>query len=221
MKKRDLAKYLDLANHHPEATPEDIKKLCQKVKKYHFHSAFVNPCYIDLARECLGEAGAVGTVTAFPLGQETQNIKVLSVVDAVRKGADEIDVCMNVGLFKGGKGKQVLEEMKVVTESAKSVKKKTLIKFIIETSLLTDEEIKKAAQLVFQSKADFVKTNSGWGSRGASLKDIQLIKQAIGDKIKIKAAGGIRTYQEAVVFIEKGVSRIGTSKAVEIIKGAK
>jgi deoxyribose-phosphate aldolase len=221
MKKRDLAKYLDLANHHPEATPEDIGKLCQKVKKNHFHSAFVNPCYIDLARECLREAGAVGTVAAFPLGQETQNIKVLAVVDAVRKGADEIDVCMNVGLFKGGKEVQVLEEMKVVVESAKSVKKKTLIKFIIETSLLTDEEIKKAAQLVLQSKADFVKTNSGWGSRGASLKDIQLIKQAIGDKIKIKAAGGIHNYQETLAFIEKGVSRIGTSKAVEIIKGAK
>lgn len=220
MKKRELAKYLDLANHHPDATSEDIKTLCQKVKKHKFHSAFVNPYYVPLARELMA-GGIVGTVIGFPLGQDTQNIKVLAAIEAAKKGADELDVCMNVGLFKGDNEKQVLAEMEAIITAAKNVKGNVLVKFIIETSLLTDEEIKKASQLVLQSGADFVKTNSGWGSRGASLKDVELIKEAVGDEIKIKVAGGIHTYEKAMAFIEKGANRIGTSKAVEIVKGAK
>lgn len=220
MKKRELAKYLDLANHHPDATPEDIKELCQKVKKYKFHSAFVNPYYIPLARELMAD-GIVGTVIGFPLGQETQNIKVLAAIEAAKRGADELDVVMNVGLFKGGKKDQVLAEMEAVITATKNIKGSVLVKFIIETSLLTDEGIKKASQLVLKSGADFVKTNTGWGRRGASLKDVEIIREEVGGRIKIKVAGGIHTYQKAVDFIEKGANRIGTSKAVEIIKGAK
>lgn len=221
MNQKDLAKYLDFANHHQDATAEDIKKLCQKVKKHHFHSAFVNPCYLNLARECLGESEIVGTVVAFPLGQESQNVKILAAIDAARKGANELDICINVGLFKSGKKDQVLEEMKAIVEAAKNIKKNILIKFIIETSLLKEEEIKKAAQLVLESGADFVKTNSGWGPRGASLKDVDLIKQAVEKKIKIKVAGGVDTYQEAIGFINQGADRIGTSQAVKIVEGAK
>lgn len=220
MKKKDLAKYLDLANHHPDATPEDIKELCQKVKKHKLHSAFVNPCYVPLARELMAD-GIVGTVIGFPLGQDTQNIKTLAAMEAAKRGADELDICMNVGLFKGGEEEQVLAEMEAILGAAKNIKGNVVVKFIIETSLLTDEEIKKAARLVLKSGADFVKTNTGWGPRGASLKDVELIREAIGDKIKIKVAGGIHTYKEAVAFIEKGANRIGTSKAVEIIKEAK
>lgn len=221
MDAKSLAKCLDLANHHPEATPQDIRELCQKVKKYGFNSAFVNPCYVSLARELLGNKEKVGTVIAFPLGQDTKNTKILAVLDAVKKGADELDVSLNVGLFKGGNDKEVLGEMKEVVEAARSAKKSVLVKFIIETGLLTDEEIKRASRLVLESGADFVKTNSGWGPRGASLKDVGLIREAIGDKIKIKVAGGIHTYQKALEFLEKGANRIGTSKAVEIIEGAK
>lgn len=220
MKKRDLAKYLDLANHHSDATPEDIKEICQKVKKYGFHAAFVNPCYVPLARELMTD-GIVGTVIGFPLGQESQNIKVLGAIEAAKRGADELDVSMNVGLFKSGGKDQVLAEMEAVITAAKNIKGNVLVKFIIETSLLTDEEIKKASELVLKSGADFVKTNSGWGSRGASLKDVEIIKEVVGKKIKIKVAGGIHTYKKTVAFIEKGANRIGTSKAVEIIKGAK
>ena len=220
MEAKTLVKYLDLANHHPDATPEDIKKLCQRVKKHGFHSAFLNPCYVSLARELLGEKRLVGTVISFPLGQDTQNIKILSVVDAIKKGADELDVAMNFGLFKAGEEDRVLREMREVVEASKSVRRAVLVKFIIETGLLTDEEIKKASRLVLESGADFVKTNSGWGPRGANLKDVELIREAICDKIKIKVAGGIHTYQKAVEFVEKGADRIGTSKAVEIIKGA-
>jgi deoxyribose-phosphate aldolase len=227
MEARALARYLDLANHHPDASPRDIKNLCQKVKKYGLHSAFVNPCYISLARELLGKGlpagrqGKVGTVISFPLGQDTRNTKILAAIDAVKKGADELDVSMNVGLFKEGMDEGVLEEMKEVVEASKSVRKNVLVKFIIETSLLTEEEIKRVSRLVLESGADFIKTNSGWGPRGASLKDVELIRQAISDKIKIKVAGGIHTYQRAIEFLEKGADRIGTSKAVEIIKEAK
>ena len=126
---------------------------------------------------------------------------------------------MNVGWFKAGQDQAVLAEMKAVVEAAKSIKKAVIVKFIIETGFLTDDEIKKASELVLKSGADFVKTCSGWGPRGASLKDVELIKQSVGDKIKIKVAGGIHTRQAAAEFVQNGAHRIGTSKAVEIIKG--
>lgn len=220
MNKKGFAKYLDFANHHQDATVEEIKELCKKVKKYGFHSAFVNPCYIELAKEILLGKAAVGTVVSFPLGQDLSDIKILSAIGAVRKGADELDVSMNVGLFKAGKGKEVLEEMRAIVESVKSLRAKVLVKFIIETGLLTDSQIKKASELVLSSGADFVKTCSGLGPRGATLKDVQLIKSVVGGEIKIKVAGGIDTLKEAEAFIKAGAHRIGTSHAVEIIEAA-
>ena len=218
MDKKILAKYLDFANHHPDATPEQIKKLCQNVIKFGFHSAFVNPCYISLAKEYLEDKFPVGAVISFPLGQDTRDGKVLLAIETTRKGADELDVMMNVGMFKAGKYAEVLEEMRAVNLAAKEIRRNVIVKFIIETGFLTDEEIKKASELVLKSGADFVKTCSGWGPRGASLEDVKLIRDAVGDKIKIKVAGGIDTYQEAVDFINAGASRIGTSKAIEIVK---
>lgn len=217
-----LAKYLDLANHHQEATPEDIRQLCQKVKEDHLHAAFVNPFYVPLAKDCLKEVnGLVGTVIAFPLGQETKDIKILSAMKAVKDGADELDISLNIGLFKAGKNQEVLEEMKAILSSVKEIKKTTIIKFIIETGLLSEEQIKKASALVLESGADFVKICSGMGPRGASLKDVELVKNVVGDKIKIKVAGGIDTLEEALAFIKAGVERIGTSKAVEILEELK
>lgn len=218
MDKKTLAKFLDFANHHPEATPQQILDLCQKVKKFGFHSAFVNPCYIQLAKEVLKDKHPVGTVISFPLGQDTREGKVLVAIEATRRGADELDVMMNVGMFKAQKYAEVLEEMKAVNLAAKEVKKETVVKFIIETGFLTEDEIKKASELVLKSGADFVKTCSGFGPRGASLRDVELIRSVVGDKIKIKVAGGIDTLKEALDFISAGAQRIGTSKAVEIIK---
>jgi len=163
----------------------------------------------------------VGTVISFPLGQEMKDIKVLSAIEAVNQGANELDISMNVGLFKEGKTDLVLAEMETIVKVVKTLKKSTLVKFIIETGLLTEEEIKKASQLVLKSGADFVKTCSGMGPRGASLKDVELIKSMVGGRIKIKVAGGIDTYQEAIDFINAGVDRIGTSKAIEILEGLK
>lgn len=219
MDKTTLAGLLDFANHHQDSTQKQIKELCLKVKQYGFHSAFVNPCFVRLTRELLASGGVVGTVVSFPLGQETSEIKVFSAIKAVKDGADELDVSMNVGLFKAGEHQEVLQEMRRVVNAAKEIRKSVLVKFIIETGFLTDEEIKKASQLVLQSGADFVKTNSGWGPRGASLKDVDLIKSVVGEEIKIKVAGGVDTYQEAMAFLEKGVHRIGTSHAIEIVEG--
>ncbi len=217
MDKKTLATYLDFANHHQEATPEDIKKLCQAVKKYSFHTAFVNPCYVVLARSLMNE-GKVGTVVAFPLGQEKKEIKIAAALAAVKDGADELDISMNVGLFKAGNFSAVSEEMQSVVAAVKKQNSQVLIKFIIETGRLTSEEIKKASGLVLKAKADFVKTSSGAGPRGATLEDVDLIKSVIGEKLKIKVAGGVDTWEEAIAFIKKGVSRIGTSHAPAIIK---
>ena len=222
MDRQTLVKYLDLANHHPDSTPEDIRSLCRKVAKYGFHTAFVNPCYVALAKDCLKSVkGLVGTVVAFPLGQETQDIKIMTAIKAVRDGADELDVSMNIGFFKAGEEKKVLAEMRAIIEGAKNIRKNVIVKFIIETGLLTDEEIKKASKLVLESGADFIKTCSGLGPRGATLKDVELIKKAVGDQIKIKVAGGIDNLQEALDFIQAGATRIGTSKAVVIAEGLK
>lgn len=215
---KNIANYLDFANHHQDATPEAIKELCQKVKEYGLHAAFVNPCYVSLARELLGKDGVVGTAISFPLGQDTMQTKIASSIEAVQNGADELDICMNVGIFKAGRHEEVLGEMKEIVSRVKGAKSSAIVKFIIETGLLTDDEIKKASELVVASGADFVKTNSGLGPRGASLQDVALIKEVVGDKVKIKVAGGIDTYEEAVSFIQAGAHRIGTSHAVEIVQ---
>ena len=221
MDKKILAKYLDFANHNQGATEADIKILCQKVIEYGFHTAFVNPYYISLAKGLLGGQGAVGTVVSFPLGQESREIKMASAIWAVKSGADELDVSMNVGLFKDKKYDEGLNEMKMIVSNVKELGKNSIVKFIIETGCLTDEEIKKASELVLLSGADFVKTCSGMGPRGASLKDVELIKSVVGEKIKVKVAGGVVNLDQAMGFIQAGVSRIGTSHAIDIVEGIK
>lgn len=213
-----LAKYLDLANHHPETIPEQVKDLCSKVKTYGFHAAFVNPGFVPLAKEILGMGGLVGTVVSFPLGQDLRETKVFAARRSLEDGADELDISMNVGLLKAGQYEEVLGEMKQVVAVAKEPARLVVVKFILETGLLSEEEIKKASELVLTSGADFVKTCSGWGPRGTSLKDVGLIRSVVGGKIKIKVAGGIDTYREAIAFINAGADRIGTSKAVEIME---
>lgn len=216
--KIDLAKYLDLANHHQDTTEEKIKFLCADVLEYGFNSAFVNPCFVGDAKVFLHDEAKVGTVVSFPLGQETQEIKLAAAKKAIEEGADELDVSLNVGYLKAAQWEKSLAEMKAVVEQVRGQKEMTIVKFIIETGCLTDEEIKKASELVLLSGADFIKTSSGFGPRGASLRDVDLIREVVGEKIKIKAAGGIDTYEEALAFIEKGVARIGTSQAVKIIQ---
>lgn len=218
MDKQTLAKYLDLANHHQEATLEDIKTLCANVLEYGFNSAFVNPVHVVAARSLMGEKGKVGTVVSFPLGQETLEIKLVTCQKAIEDGADELDISLNVANFKAGAWKEAEAEMTAIVGQVKAQKEATIVKFIIETGCLIDEEIKKASQLVLDSGADFIKTSSGMGPRGASLRDVELIREVVGDKIRIKVAGGVDTLAEALAFIEKGAVRIGTSHAVKIVE---
>ena len=217
MNPKDLAPFLDLANHHADATFSDIEDICDKVKKYGFNAVFVNPCYVSFAKQKMGAGGKVGTVVSFPLGQDSLDIKIAAAKVAAINGADELDVSLNVGLIKAGRWEESLAEMKHIVEVVKTIDEKKIVKFILETGYLTDDEIKKAAVLVLQSGADFVKTNSGMGPRGVIVRDVELVKEATEGKIKIKVAGGVDTYEEAMALINAGASRIGTSKAVEII----
>lgn len=215
----NLASYLDYANHHPDATEDDIRQLVEKVKKYKFNSAFVNQTHVAFARQLMGTDGKVGSIVAFPLGEELLASKIAEAEDTARAGADELDISMNVSLVKDGKWDETLMEMTQLTEAVKIIDRSKIVKFILETGYLTKEEITKASQLIVKSGADFVKTNSGMGPRGASLEDVAVIRAAIGDEFKVKVAGGIATYDQAVAFIEAGANRIGTSKAVEIVEG--
>ena len=216
----NLASYLDLANHHPNATPDQINSLCQNVTQYKFNAAFVNPIYVSLAKSLVGPADKVGTVISFPLGQDTLEVKLTAINNALELGADELDVSANVALFKQAHWDQALENMKRLVAAVKDFNPTKIIKFIIETGYLTPEEITQASLTVLNSGADFVKTCSGMGPRGVTLEDVKLIKQVIGDQIKIKVAGGVTNYDQAIQLITAGASRIGTSKAVDILTAA-
>ena len=213
----NLASYLDLANHHPDATSDQIKSLCAKVLKYGFNAAFLNPVHVPLARQVLGSQAKVGTVIAFPVGQDTLQVKLAAIKDALQAGTDELDVSANVALFKQAQWPAALADMKPLVAAVKDFDSTKIIKFIIETGYLTPDEITHAAQTVLNSGADFVKTCSGMGPRGVTLEDVKIIRQAIGHHIKIKVAGGVTTYDQAIKLIQAGADRIGTSKAVEII----
>lgn len=217
MRNMDLAEKLDFANHNATSNEKEIKDLCNKVLQYGFNAAFVNPCWVKKAREFLGSQGKVGTVVAFPLGQETTTIKIKASLAAVDDGADEIDVCANVGWLKEGREESYLQELNSIVKEAKKAKPDIIVKFIIEAFFLNPEEIKKSAQLVLKSGADFVKTTTGFGPRDAKLKYVEIIKSVVKDKIGIKAAGGISTKAQVLSYIKAGAARIGTSKAVEII----
>ncbi len=220
MEKPLLASHLDLANHHADATPEEIRRLCANVLKYGFNAAFVNPCYIILAHEELGDRAKVGTAFSFPLGQDTVEMKLFATREAIRLGADELDIVPNNGLLlaEGGFG-QYREELRTIVEAAKAARVDIVVKFIIETGFLEEVLIKRAAEAILASGADFVKICSGMGPRGASLDDVRLVREAVGRApIKIKVAGGIDTIEEVRAFLAAGADHIGTSKAVEIME---
>lgn len=218
-----LPSYLDLANHHANSTEADIRKLCENVLQYKFNSAFVNPYYVPLCREIIKDQGRVGTVISFPLGQELLSVKISSALAAIKAGADELDTCLNVGLIKEGKWDQSLTEMKAILDAVKNTKPAIVVKFIPEVAFLTPDEIRKMAELMVEVGADFFKTGSGsigGAPRGPTIEDVKLIRETVGNKIKIKVTGGISTYEEAISFINAGVDRIGTSHAVEILEGS-
>ena len=204
----DINNYIDYTNLKAYATKEDIKKLCEEAVKFHFVSVCVNPCYVELAKELLeGTNVNVCTVIGFPLGANLLAVKEYEAISAVELGADEIDMVINIGALKDKDYDYRKEEIETIRDS---IGGKTL-KVIIETCYLTEEEIKKMVEICNDTFVNFIKTSTGFGPRGASLEDIKIINKYKNDVLEIKASGGIKTYDDAINFIEAGVTRIGTS----------
>lgn len=205
----ELAQCLEHTLLKPEATVADIIKICEEAKKYQLGGVCVNPCYVALARHLLtGTAVKVITVIGFPLGATYPEVKVLEAKMAAENHADEIDMVMNISAFKTGDYQAVESEIKMVVAAAAP----SLVKVIIEAALLTDEEKRRACQLVIAGGAKFVKTSTGFAKSGATVSDVRLIKEEIaGSGLGIKAAGGIRDAATARAMLKAGATRIGTS----------
>lgn len=221
----NIAQYIDHTNVKPTATAADIKKLCQEARKYKFYSVCVTPVYVKLAKKFLSGSGVKTiTVIGFPHGSETTLAKAMATYEAVKNGADEVDMVMNIGALKAKNYRFVQEDIKAVVKAvclSSRQKEKRPVKVIIETGYLTKAEIKKASQLVKKAGAAFVKTCTGFAPGKATVADIKLIRKTVGPKMGIKASGGIRDYQTALAMIKAGATRIGTSAGVAIIKGKK
>ncbi len=210
-----LASYIDHTLLKPNATPEDVKRLCEEAKKYKFHSVCVNPYFVSLAKEELKGTGIkVVSVVGFPLGSTFKEVKVLEAKKCCEAGADEIDMVMNLAAFKSGNYDYVEEEIREVVEEVKP----RIVKVIIETCYLSPEEKRIAAEIVMRAGAHFVKTSTGFGPEGAKVEDVKFLKSIVGDRIGIKASGGIRDAKKAIQMIEAGATRIGASHGVEIVE---
>lgn len=204
----DIAKYIDYTLLKATATPADIEKLCKEALEYGFYSVCVNSGYVPLAAEQLkGSKVNVCTVVGFPLGAMSTQAKLYETSVALSQGAQEIDMVLNVGLFLSGNVAKVLDEIALLKQETGD----QVLKVIIETCYLNDDQKRLASQVCVDAGADFVKTSTGFGTGGATLADVQLIREVVGDRAKIKASGGIRDKQTALQYISLGVDRIGAS----------
>ncbi|EMG29072.1 hypothetical protein X560_1410 [Listeria fleischmannii 1991] len=212
----DIAKMIDHTALKPETTKGDILKLTAEAKEYRFASVCVNPTWVKLASTELAGTGVdVCTVIGFPLGANTTAVKAFETSDAIQNGATEVDMVINIGELKDKNDDVVLSDIKAVVEAAKG----TLVKVIIETCLLTDDEKVRACQLAVEAGADFVKTSTGFSTGGATATDIALMRKTVGPNIGVKASGGVRTKEDVLKMIEAGATRIGASAGVAIVSG--
>ncbi|CEN84504.1 deoxyribose-phosphate aldolase [Paraclostridium sordellii] len=195
------------------ATWEDIKVICEDAMKYEVASVCIPPSFVKKAKDFVGDKMKVCTVIGFPNGYNTTAVKVFETVDAIKNGADEIDMVINLGMVKEKNFDEVTKEIKAIKEACKD----KILKVIIETCLLTEEEKIKMCKCVTDAKADFIKTSTGFSTGGATLEDIILFRENIGSEVLIKAAGGIKDLDTAKVFIENGAKRLGTSSIIKII----
>jgi deoxyribose-phosphate aldolase len=209
-----LNQYIDHTILKATATPKDIVQLCTEAIQFKFYAVCVNSCYVKLTKSELEKSSVkIAAVIGFPLGAMSTESKIAEAVQCVSDGADEIDMVINIGLLKSGNTDFVEEE---IAKIKKAIGKQVL-KVIIETCYLTDEEKKMACRTALNAGADFVKTSTGFGTGGATIEDIKLMKAEVGDKLKIKASGGIRDLKTALEYIELGVSRLGTSSGIELV----
>lgn len=212
----ELASRIDHTLLKPEARPEDIDRLCREAVEWRFYAVCVNPSYVARAvRALAGSPVKVASVVGFPLGATTALTKVVEAVEAVAAGATEIDMVGPVGLLLGGDTKGFAEHIRAV---AKAIGPATVLKVILETGLLSDDQKRLAARIAVDEGAHFVKTSTGFGPGGATVEDVRLLAEAVGGRARVKASGGIRTAQAALRLIEAGADRLGTSSGVTIMK---
>ncbi|MEY8463008.1 deoxyribose-phosphate aldolase [Streptococcus merionis] len=214
----EINKYIDHTILKPETTKEQVLEIIDQAKEYDFASVCINPTWVSLAAEALAETDVkVCTVIGFPLGANTPAVKAFETEDAIKNGADEIDMVINIGALKSGDLDLVEADIKAVVDASGD----KLVKVIIETCLLTDKEKITACELAKAAGADFVKTSTGFSTGGANVHDIGLMRQIVGPDMGVKASGGARSLEDVQNFIEAGANRIGSSSGVAIMKGLK
>lgn len=212
----NINKLIDHTALKPNTNKESILKLIAEAKTYDFASVCVNPCWVELAHQELKNTDVkVCTVIGFPLGANTTEVKVFETKDAIEKGAQEIDMVINIAMLKDKEYDYVKNEIHQIVEAAKD---KAIVKVIIETCLLTDEEKIKACELSQKAGADFVKTSTGFSTGGATVHDIALMRKTVGAEMGVKASGGVHTHEEALAMVEAGATRIGASAGVKLLK---
>lgn len=214
----ELNKYIDHTLLKPEATKEQITKLCEEARQYDFASVCVNTCYVPLAKQLLaGSDVKVCCVVGFPLGSMDTVSKAFEAKTAVENGAQEVDMVINIGALKDKDYDYVTKDIAAVVEASKPA----IVKVIIEACLLTDEEKVEACKCSMNAKAEFVKTSTGFSTHGATPEDVALMKKTVGDVCKVKAAGGVRSYDDAMKMIGAGADRLGCSAGIKVMEEAK
>lgn len=215
----DMAKYIDHTYLKPEASVNEIRKICDEAKKYHCASVCVNPSYIQYVAQQLEGSGVTPCcVIAFPFGTSTPEAKAFEASDAASKGAREIDMVINVGAIKSGDWLLVKRDIEGVVNA---VKGRAKVKVIIEACLLTDEEKVKACTVAKLVGAAFVKTSTGYSTGGATVEDVRLMRETVGPEMGVKASGGVRTYDDAIAMLKAGANRLGCSSTMKIVSGVK
>jgi deoxyribose-phosphate aldolase len=214
--KEYVASIIDHTVLKPDAMPEEIINLCKEAAQYKFASVCINPCYVELATKELKNSSYVKvcTVIGFPLGASSTKVKAMETTQAIEDGATEIDMVVNIGRLKAGELDYVKQDIQAVVNAAKG---KAIVKVILETCLLTDEEKVNACRLSKEAGADFVKTSTGFSKWGAKPEDIKLMRETVGPEMGVKASGGVHNFEEAVVMIENGATRIGASASIKIV----
>jgi deoxyribose-phosphate aldolase len=220
--KEQLAKLIDHSLLNPSVTDDDVKKACQEALQYGFAAVVVNPSHVPIvARELKGSPVKACSVVSFPFGLSTTAAKVHEARIALEEGAEEIDMVMNFSALKSGHSDLVLNDIKEVVQEARRVYGKVIVKVILENCYLTENEKRRACQLTMRAGADYVKTSTGFGKSGATIEDVRLMRKVVGPKFGVKAAGGIRTVEQALQMIDGGANRIGASASASIVESLK
>ena len=215
MENQEILSHIDHTLLKPFSTWDQIQEICDDAVKYQTASVCIPPSFIERVKEKYGDSVNICTVIGFPLGYMTTDSKIFEAKDAVEKGASEVDMVINIGMLKENRDEDLEDEIRRIKEAVGG----HILKVIVETCFLTEDEKKRVCRIVTDAGADYIKTSTGFGTRGATREDVKLFSENIGPDVKIKAAGGVKTRGDLVDFLELGCDRIGTSSAVSLLKG--